>query len=269
MAETTFKGYEMHLKIKGANFPVKDSVLMGGKADPYIRLWTGDPRDLRRLTKHVDKELHTEHMGTDREGKVKLGEMHSSGFRLLYDGVAEAQKNTLDPNFPTFKVQVDHACIDSDITSPIKSILIEFWDFDGAGMRPDFMGFIVIAPCQLCLYNYSYQFACDFNVVSSPIDPSSELLFGGRFGGGGPIPLVKGAKGHTWSGSVQIENVKLMKGETETPSSEIFDLCWKSTFDRCVDAFERAGLGLLLEREQVYLLRPRASSCNAPFQMHR
>ena len=143
------EGYQMHLKLKGAGFPVKDGALMGGKADPYIRLWTGNPQDLIRLTNPVDEEKHTEHMGTDTQrthGETRRHAFRASGVRLLYDGIGQVQQNTFDLDFELFQIQVDDACIDSDILSTGKSMLIDFWDYDGVGMRPDFMGFVVVAP---------------------------------------------------------------------------------------------------------------------------
>ena len=189
------EGYQMHLKLKGAGFPVKDGALMGGKADPYIRLWTGNPQDLIRLTNSVDEEKHTEHMGTDRERKVKLGGMHSSGVRLLYDGIEEVKKNTLDPDFESFKIQVNDACIDSDILSTSKSILIDFWDYDGVGMRPDFMGFVVVAPCELIKYATNKK----------------------------TLSLVKGAQGHKWSGTLEIKALTLTKEQSEESVAKLVE----------------------------------------------
>ena len=185
-----WKDASFNLKLKGAGFPVKDGALMGGSADPYIRLWMGNPQDLLRLTKPVDAEKHTEHMGTDRERKVKVGGMHSSGVRLLYDGIGEVQKNTLNPEFKAFEIKVDDACIDCDVLSKSKTILLDFWDHDGVGMKPDFMGFVVVAPCELIKYATNKE----------------------------KLSLVKGAKGHKWSGTLEIETMTLKKDDQEDPN---------------------------------------------------
>ncbi len=197
------EGYDMHLKLKGANFPVKDSALMGGKSDPYIRLWTGNPQDLLRLAKPVDEEKHTEHMGTDRERKVKLRGMDSSGVRLLYDGIDQVEKNTLDPTFKEIKIRVDDACIDSDVSSTSKSILIEFWDYDGVGMRPDFMGFVVVAPCELIKCATKKE----------------------------KLSLVKGAKGHKWSGTLEIEALTFKKEDSEESLDKLVESLGECSLD--------------------------------------
>ena len=238
---TTFLGHEMHLHITGKSFPVKDGMLMGGKADPYIRMWAGDPATLEPLTKTVDAKNHTTFMGLDRELKIQTGQKHSNDVRLLYDGVNDYQKNTLNPDFPFFKFQVDAACAGSDILSPQKSILIEFWDWDGAGMRPDFMGFVVVSPCDLI------KSAANKHLPS-------ELAKGST----GSIPLIKGEAGHTWSGAITIEEVRLT-GHNGKSHAEVV-------------ALYSAALNPALAREspQAASLRVQfCGGCGTPWTMNR
>ena len=67
--------------------------------------------------------------------------------------------------------------MDSDIMSRRKSILIDFWDYDGNMMRPDFIGFVVVSPYEL---------------VALATGASEK------------IPLVKGEAGHKWSGALSV-----------------------------------------------------------------
>ena len=209
--------YHMHVKLTGADFPVKDSMFTGGRADPYMRVWSAkDPYYLSYIAKTVDEDKHTEHMGTDSEHKIKVGESSEDfrkgpdyarakgmvrtddegGFscctKLLYDGVTEVQKNTLNPDFPSFSFEVSAVCDkQNDILSTRKSILIEFWDCDGM-KQPDFMGFVVVSPCELIKCS-------TLGMPATPALPVQDLT----------IPLIKGEKGHAWSGAITVQSVQL------------------------------------------------------------
>ena len=96
-----------------------------------------------------------------------MGEENSEFW--VYDGKANHQKNTLEPDWPEIVVPLDRLCDDSDLTKPI---VIDIWDYDFECPHDDFMGFVMLPIVDLFVSRLKNH----------------------------PIPLQPGQAGHSWGG---------------------------------------------------------------------
>jgi hypothetical protein len=165
--------YDVHIKLRGEDLPIKDSWIQGGKADPYVVLRKG----------HGFVPCGKSKGGSARklmefklpEPGVYMGEENYSTW--VYNGKEHYQKNNLNPKWPLIVVPLIELCDGCDIT---KQIVIDIWDYDFE-CSDDFMGFLVLSIFELfvfCLQNRA-------------------------------IPLQPGKKGHKWGGRLFVDEIEL------------------------------------------------------------
>ena len=134
-------GFNLRINMKGTNLPVKDSWLQGGKADPYVVLrkghgLVGGGEQVSCFGTKTRKSPSRQTFIAPKPGEY-MGEENSEFW--VYDGKANHQKNTLEPDWPEIVVPLDRLCDDSDLTKPI---VIDIWDYDFECPHDDFMGFV-------------------------------------------------------------------------------------------------------------------------------
>jgi hypothetical protein len=166
--------YEVHIKLRGEDLPVKDSWIQGGKADPYVVLLKGhgivEMGKSSCLSASILDEFKVpepgDYMGDDNES------------HWVYNGKKHYQKNNLNPEWPTIVAPLSKLCDLGDISKPI---LIEIWDYDFECPHDDFMGFALISI---------------FDLFVSCIRKCA-------------IPLQPGKAGHKWGGRLFVEDIQL------------------------------------------------------------
>ncbi len=166
--------YEVHIKLRGEDLPIKDSWIQGGKADPYVVLRKGHgtvqigKSSCVSACKLVEFKVPEpgEYMGDDNETN------------WVYNGKKYYQKNNLNPEWPTIVAPLRNLCDSCDITKPI---VIDIWDYDFECPNDDFMGF-----CMMSI----------FDLFASCLRKCA-------------IPLQPGKAGHTWSGRLFVDDIQL------------------------------------------------------------
>jgi hypothetical protein len=163
-----------HIKLRGEDFPVKDSWIQGGKADPYVVLRKGHG------IVQIGKSSCLSGIILDEfkvpEPGVYMGDANESNW--VYNGKKNYQKNNLNPEWPTIVAPLNKLCDGCDISKPI---VIDIWDYDFECPNDDFMGF--------CLMSI-------FDLFLSCLQKC-------------PIPLQPGMAGHKWGGRLFVEDIQL------------------------------------------------------------
>jgi hypothetical protein len=127
MNDLCFSEYELILKLRGKDLPVKDSLIQGGKADPYVLFFKN-----RNSSSPLVVPKSGEYMG----------EVNDKVYQCVHDGKKQYQRNTLDPVWPEITKNVRDLCDDGNIHKPF---LINIWDYDFQCPNDDFMGFCVLS----------------------------------------------------------------------------------------------------------------------------
>jgi hypothetical protein len=170
--------YDVHIKLRGEDLPIKDSWLQGGKADPYVVLRKGHGfvpygKSMERKMKEFKAPEPGVYMGKENQ------------FAWVYNGKEHFQKNNLDPKWPVIVVPLIKLCDGCKIT---KTIVIDIWDYDFE-CPDDFMGFCVLSI---------------FDLFVSFLEKRA-------------IPLQPGKKGHKCGGRLFVDDIELdsKKGDSD------------------------------------------------------
>jgi hypothetical protein len=126
--------FDLLLSLRGKDFPVKDSWIQGGKADPYLVFYKS-----REATSLV----------VPKSGEY-MGEVDEKVYQCIFDGKKQFQKNTLDPIWPELSLPARDLCDGGKLNFPF---LINIWDYDLECPNDDFMGFCVVSILDLIKAN--------------------------------------------------------------------------------------------------------------------
>jgi hypothetical protein len=122
-----FAEYELILKLRGKDLPIKDSWIQGGKADPYL-VFLKNRESMSPLV-------------VPKSGEY-MGEVDDKIYRCVYDGKKDHQRNTLDPVWPEMTQHVQGLSDNGNLCNPF---LINVWDYDFECPNDDFMGFCFVS----------------------------------------------------------------------------------------------------------------------------
>jgi hypothetical protein len=176
--------YDVHVKLRGEDLPIKDSWIQGGKADPYVVLRKGHGLVPSRKSKG-SSALTMREFQAPEPGEY-MGEENQATW--VYNGKEQFQKNNLNPKWPIIIVPLIKLCDGCEIT---KNIVIDIWDYDFE-CPDDFMGF-----CMLSIFDL---FICFLENRA--------------------IPLQPGKKGHKWGGRLFVDSIELDPQSRDSDSSD-------------------------------------------------
>ena len=127
MAQLCLAEYDLILKLRGADFPVKDSWMQGGKADPYLIF--------------LKNRNSGDSLVVPKSGEY-MGEVDDQLYLCVHDGKKQFQRNTLDPVWPPVTINARDLCDGGNVYKPF---IINFWDYDFECPNDDFMGYCVLS----------------------------------------------------------------------------------------------------------------------------
>jgi hypothetical protein len=188
--------WDLHIKLRGENLPIKDSWAQGGKADPYVVLRKGHGEVLLGKSSCLSASVWDQ-FEPPKPGKY-MGEANTATW--IYNGKNNYQSNTLDPKWPIIIAPLNELCDNSDFTKPI---VIDIWDYDFECPNDDFMGF-----CHISIFEIFVAF----------LEKKA-------------IPLQPGQDGHKWGGNLIVEGIELLPRENNskldpiTPTSILHLVC--------------------------------------------
>lgn len=139
MTDKCFGEYDLIFKLRGKDFPIKDSWIQGGKADPYMIF--------------LKKSSSASSLVVPKSGEY-MGEVDPKLYLCVHNGKKQYQRNTLDPVWPEMTLRVRDLCDGGNLHNPF---IINFWDNDFECPRDDFMGFCVLSILDLVKANLAQE----------------------------------------------------------------------------------------------------------------
>jgi hypothetical protein len=195
--------YEVRIKLRGEDLPVKDSWIQGGKADPYVVLLKGHGMVQMGTSSCLPVSAITWDQFKVPEPGNYMGDDNESNW--VYNGKKFYQKNNLNPEWPTIVAPLSKLCDNCDISKPI---LIDIWDYDFECPHDDFMGFCLISI---------------FDLFVSCLRKCA-------------IPLQPGKAGHKWGGHLIVDDIQLCQTDSSidpiSPNTLLHLMSVKGDFDK-------------------------------------